>query len=95
MKDRDEGQVGLGEDGRRDLLCCRDDDDTDDVRDDVFLNDPSGRSADGLRGEDVLILFDGQDLPSYQAGHADPVQKAEDNEHGDHVRAEVREQRDL
>ena len=61
----------------------------------MFLNDPLGGSADGLRRQDVLILFDGQDLPSHQAGHADPVQKAEDNEHGDHVRAEVREQRDL
>ena len=61
----------------------------------MFLNDPLGGSADGLRRQDVLILFDGQDLPPYQSGHADPVQKAEYNEHGYHVGSQVSEDGDL
>ena len=61
----------------------------------MLADDAGGRGADGLGGQDVLLLLDGEDLAAHLPGHGDPVEKAEHDEDGNHARAEPCHQRPL
>ena len=57
----------------------------------MLADDPAGLCANRARGEHILVFLDREDLAANEPRHADPVEKAEDNEHRDHVRAQRRE----
>ena len=60
----------------------------------MLAQNPAAGGADRPGRQNILVLFDGQDLAADKAGHADPVQQAEDKEERDHVGAELLQRRD-
>ena len=55
----------------------------------MLADNPAAAGAHGPGGQDVFIVLNGQDLAADQPCHADPVQQAEDGEHGQHVRPDA------
>ena len=54
----------------------------------VPLDDPAAGGAQGTGRGHVFLFLEGEDLAADDAGHGDPVQKAEGDEHGDEVGAQ-------
>ena len=58
----------------------------------MLADDMRGACAAGLSRQHVFLLLDGQHLAAHLARHAHPVEKTEDDEDGDHARAELHNQ---
>ena len=61
----------------------------------MLADDARRARADGARRQNVLVLLDGEDLAADQAGHADPVEKAEHDKQRDHVGAQPGQDRSV
>ena len=56
-------------------------------------DDPAALGAGRLRGEDVFLLAQGQDLAADESCHRDPVEDGEDDEEADDVAADLGQRR--
>ena len=79
------GHEGLQEDGRRDLQAGGRHDLADAVGQEMPPDDTPAGGAQGPGGGHILLLLELEDLAADDAAHADPVEKAEGDEHGDEV----------
>jgi len=61
----------------------------------VGADDPTGFCTDRTRCQDIIIFLDGENLPADQSCHSDPIEKSEDDEQGNHVGAQLRQDRPI